>query len=185
MSSYASAYSSYFIRWCVLKVSCVCIFSLQDFYRFYEVIGLKWKVRLHALSHDHISGSVLNPFEQKHLVDVFHRLGGVGSTGLMIYLILRFLSLKVFIVTLNEVLSKVVLWLLINCWIFSFLTGIHLLVKSKAFQYAMCELESQIPWKLIWRDKCLFLLFNIYWILLYNWLYVICDTDYFSCFCLF
>lgn len=154
-------------RWWVLKVHLCLCFSLQDFYKFYEVIGLKWKVRFHTLSHDYTPWVFVKPsWAGTSGAYVCCRLDGAESTGLMIFLVLHSSSSKVFIFVMlirfalvaefyslmicsqwpatfktswDHIFSSIILPL---CDYYSFLTGIYLLVKSKAFQYTMCKFKS-------------------------------------------
>ncbi len=154
-------------RWWVLKVHLCLCFSLQDFYKFYEVIGLKWKVRFHTLSHDYTPWCLLNPLELEHLV----RMCVAGSTErralvwwsssyciphlqrsfifvmlIRFALVAEFYSLMIcsqwpaiFKTSWDQIFFSIILPLYDH---YSFLTGIYLLVKSKAFQYTMCKFRS-------------------------------------------
>lgn len=60
---------------------CLCFFcSLQDFYKFYEVTGLKWKVRSEHVS---VRARLAGPLLMLHMCCL--RRGAVGNTGLMTF----------------------------------------------------------------------------------------------------
>lgn len=90
----------YVNRWWVLKASCVCFLASRSFIGFMRWSGSNGRsdfMQCHTIT---IQGCAKPVWAETSCVYVCHRLDGVGSTGLMIYLVLRFSSLKVFIVTI-------------------------------------------------------------------------------------
>lgn len=159
----------YFNRLWVFKVYLCLCFSLQDFYKFYEVIGLKWKVRFHTPSHDDYTPSVYVKPSWARTSGVCVFVAGSTEWGVLVWWssshsiphFQRFLRLpchfKFFLfVTVFYTLMICSEWpgTFMISWhqifffhntfydhsYFFFLTGMNLLVKSKAFQYAMCKL---------------------------------------------